>query len=184
MLRALDADRNKAQTRLKEAVQRSNTLESSSYSKRLEVELEALKSALRRLWEHPRESIDGVPSAQQHINEMQLEAGVAIGDPEALALRSADQQSDLSERVHYLKTHPQPFAAIRSGMKRHEVRRADRDFRQGDVLILQEFEPLKRNYTGKEIAAEVLYISVPGTFGLPDDLCVMSIQIGQDPKPE
>jgi hypothetical protein len=44
-------------------------------------------------------------------------------------------------RTHYLKTWPGPFAAVLDGSKRFEFRRNDRDFRVGDVLSLQEYDP-------------------------------------------
>ena len=42
---------------------------------------------------------------------------------------------------HELKTWPQYFAAVRSGKKRFEIRRNDREFAVGDVLVLREFDP-------------------------------------------
>lgn len=85
---------------------------------------------------------------------------------------------------HELKTWPEPFRAILAGHKRHEVRKNDRNFAVGDNLALKEFDPHKiagpgeiGMYTGRVIFARVDYISFPGTFGLPDDLCVMSITV-------
>jgi hypothetical protein len=50
---------------------------------------------------------------------------------------------------HELKTWPKYFAAIRSGAKKFEIRRNDRDFAIGDTLILQEFDPDLDAYTGQ-----------------------------------
>lgn len=88
---------------------------------------------------------------------------------------------------HTLKCEPEPFARICSGVKRHEVRKPDRDYQVGDVLLLLEFDPNKvgeARYSGNEILMRVTYISMPGTWGLPDDVCVMSIRElaeGEDP---
>lgn len=87
---------------------------------------------------------------------------------------------------HELKTWPGPFQAVLDGQKHHEIRKADRPFAVGDVLVLREWErqrwespgPLKgvpAHYTGRELQVTVTYLSEGGTWGLPPDLCVMSI---------
>ena len=44
---------------------------------------------------------------------------------------------------HELKCRPEFFARIASGQKNFEIRRNDRDFQVGDVLILKEHDPEK-----------------------------------------
>jgi len=46
-----------------------------------------------------------------------------------------------ASRKHSLKTWPESFSAIKAHKKTFDVRRADRDFREGDTLILREFAP-------------------------------------------
>lgn len=81
--------------------------------------------------------------------------------------------------LHELKTWPDPFTAILDGRKRYEVRKADRMFAEGDTLRLREWNEQDRSrpygYTGREATVRVTYITPPGAFGLPGDLCVMSI---------
>lgn len=93
--------------------------------------------------------------------------------------------------THELKCWPEPFAAVVAGTKRHEVRRADRDFKVGDVLQLREWdpgidqgmsyqlgtEPPPRGYTGRSAEVRITYVSAAGTWGLPADLCVLSIAL-------
>lgn len=74
---------------------------------------------------------------------------------------------------HFLKTHPEPFRATETGVKRFEFRRNDRNFVVGDTLVLQEFTP-EQGYSGKEIRRSVDYILHSG-FGLPDGYCIMSL---------
>ena len=81
---------------------------------------------------------------------------------------------------HELKTWPGPFAEIRRGTKTHEVRKFDRPFAMGDTLRLREYAPanerdLPGRYTGEEMRVLVTSIAV-GSWGLPPDLCVMSIR--------
>ncbi len=79
-------------------------------------------------------------------------------------------------RTHRLKTWPGPFAAILSGVKRYEIRENDRGFSVGDTLQLVEYDQTRRCETGRELSVMVLYMSPGGTWGLPSNLCVMSIE--------
>ena len=78
--------------------------------------------------------------------------------------------------IHELKTWPEPFEAVVSGKKTHELRVNDRPFAVGDVLMLCEYDPLKREYTAMTCNVQITYITHGGAFGLPDNMCVMSIQ--------
>ncbi len=78
--------------------------------------------------------------------------------------------------VHYLKTWRDPFDAVVRGAKCHEVRRNDRDFHAGDRLALLEWDNRTAKYTGRRIDVLVTHVTAPGTFGLPDDLIVMSVR--------
>lgn len=55
----------------------------------------------------------------------------------------------ITRAVHELKCWPKYFAAIRAGEKNFEIRRNDRDFQVGDMLVLQEFDPETDAYTGQ-----------------------------------
>ena len=86
--------------------------------------------------------------------------------------------------IHDLKCWPAPFAAVASGLKRHEVRVNDRPYKVGDTLHLMEWVPAdhhgpgdEERFTGRSFVAEVTYITKGGTWGLPDKLCVMSIRL-------
>lgn len=87
-------------------------------------------------------------------------------------------------RHHELKTWPEPFEAILSGAKRHEVRVDDRGFAVGDILRLREWDPTPtpfsaRGYTEREITCRVTYLSAGGRWGLPGNVCVMTIETGK-----
>lgn len=91
-------------------------------------------------------------------------------------------------KIHELKTWPEPFNAVRRGDKTHEVRANDRDFQEGDVLHLREWRPdqignltgnviRKGEYTGDELLVRVTHVTPGGNFGLPENLCCMSIKV-------
>ncbi|MFH1054067.1 MAG: DUF3850 domain-containing protein [Candidatus Woesearchaeota archaeon] len=49
------------------------------------------------------------------------------------------------------KIWPKYFDLIRSGKKNVEVRVADFDISKGDELLLREYDPEKKEYTGRKI---------------------------------
>lgn len=77
---------------------------------------------------------------------------------------------------HDLKTWPESFRATLLGHKKHEIRKADRNFKVGDELHLEEWDPETETYTGRTLRMYVSYLSSPGTWGLPKDVCVMSLR--------
>ena len=72
---------------------------------------------------------------------------------------------------HNLKLLPEYFIAILEGRKSFEIRKDDRGFELGDILILQEFDGTR--YTGREIVATVL-LKLKNEY-CRDGYCTMSI---------
>lgn len=70
-------------------------------------------------------------------------------------------------RVHELKTWPEFFAAVVEGWKPFEIRQNDRGFRVGDLLLLREYLPDEKKFSGRECKRRVTYITEweqkPGT---------------------
>lgn len=60
-------------------------------------------------------------------------------------------------KQHHLKTWPEYFADLKSGLKDFEVRYNDREFSVGDEVICQEYNPDKREYTGQELHFTIKY---------------------------
>lgn len=104
--------------------------------------------------------------------------------------------------THDLKSWPGSFQAVASGHRKHEIRKADRNFSVGDSLILREWNPavfekamrehategmpeskvkqlkqeaITRAYTGLSLLRKITYISLAGSWGLPADICILSI---------
>ena len=57
--------------------------------------------------------------------------------------------------LHELKTYPKYFQETIEGNKLFEIRKNDRNFQVGDVLLLKEWDNIK--YTGREVGAMVRY---------------------------
>ena len=57
--------------------------------------------------------------------------------------------------VHCLKTWPEYFQKVRIGAKSCDVRKNDRDYKVGDVLLLCEYDPASNLLTGAVVKVEV-----------------------------
>jgi hypothetical protein len=85
-------------------------------------------------------------------------------------------------KTHELKTWPEPFRKVVKGDKRYEIRKNDRGFAVNDILWLREWDPAVQEYTKADCQARVISMTSGGSWGLPDDLCVMSIEVELDPE--
>lgn len=57
--------------------------------------------------------------------------------------------------VIHKKIWPEYFKEVLSGKKKFELRLADFDAREGDILVLEEWDPEKKEYTGRKIEKKV-----------------------------
>lgn len=67
-------------------------------------------------------------------------------------------------KLHKLKTWPEYYKATCTGEKLFEVRKNDRGFEVYDTLLLMEYDPIQKKYTGKVKAFKVTFI-LQGEFG-------------------
>jgi len=56
------------------------------------------------------------------------------------------------------KITPEYFELVDSGKKKFELRLADFRVKEGDVLILEEWDPVAKAYTGRKISKKVTYV--------------------------
>lgn len=81
---------------------------------------------------------------------------------------------------HRLKTWPVFFHDVATGAKTFEIRKRDRNYCAGDLLILEEYDPnlnTPSKYTGERIAVRVTYaVVLDGIPGIPDGFIGMSIE--------
>ena len=85
---------------------------------------------------------------------------------------------------HKLKCWPQYFDAIKRGDKPFEVRRDDRGFQKGDVLVLQKYDPVAGRYMrplpGRpeewELRLKITYILTGGQFGIEPGYVVLGLE--------
>lgn len=75
--------------------------------------------------------------------------------------------------IHELKILPKYFDEVQSLNKQFELRKDDRDYRVGDLILLKEFE--NGHYTGRECGCfDITYIlrNCP-EYGLADGYCIL-----------
>lgn len=56
------------------------------------------------------------------------------------------------------KSWPKIFKLIKSGKKKFDLRVADFRVKEGDILLLEEYDPKRKKYTGRKIKKKVKYI--------------------------
>lgn len=78
-------------------------------------------------------------------------------------------------RTHNLKTWPDYFNAVRRNVKQFEIRFNDRDFHEGDLLLLEEWNPVSKQYTGRREERYVTYVLEDASMGLKPGFVAMGI---------
>ena len=72
---------------------------------------------------------------------------------------------------HELKCWPSYFIFVWAGTKKFEIRKNDRNFQAGDMIILKEWDPETEEYTGRELHGYINCV-VLDCIGLDKDYCV------------
>lgn len=80
--------------------------------------------------------------------------------------------------VHELKTWPEQFADVKYGSKRFEIRKNDRNYHVGDILLLKEYDPETKLYSGNSCKVEVTFCMTTFPCKLVEEgSAVMSIKL-------
>lgn len=75
--------------------------------------------------------------------------------------------------IHKLKIGSEFFKAVKDGRKKFEIRKNDRAFHEGDILVLEEYDPINQQYLGGVIKVEVTYMT---DWEQKDDNVVLGIE--------
>jgi len=87
-----------------------------------------------------------------------------------------EEHRGVTSNMHNLKTWPAVFDPLLTRAKSFEIRKDDRDFAVGDMLVLREWDPLARKYSGRSMKAIVTYLLRGGQFGVEPGYVCMSIK--------
>lgn len=78
--------------------------------------------------------------------------------------------------VHELKCWPEYFGAMAVQRKNFEVRKGeDRQYKEGDELVLREWDAFAGQYTGRQVTRTVIYVMHGGPW-LPSDVWVLGLK--------
>lgn len=78
--------------------------------------------------------------------------------------------------VHQLKCWPEQLKAINDGSKPYEVRKLDRDYQVGHVLLLTEWHPIEQAYGPLRVSVIITHILQGGQFGIEPGYGVLGIK--------
>ena len=81
----------------------------------------------------------------------------------------------MARKTHHLKITSNHFIDVIVGEKTAEVRKNDRDFKNGDYLILKEYD--KGIYSGSECVVMVTHTLHGGQYGIEKGFVVLSFII-------
>lgn len=85
--------------------------------------------------------------------------------------------------LHEVKSWAHFYDAIAEGRKLHDLRKMDREYNVGDILVLKRYDNINGKYTGEEQRVEVTYITsnkVPCAFSssaLDRDYAILSLKL-------
>jgi hypothetical protein len=69
-----------------------------------------------------------------------------------------ERGKEVKNMKHELKIHPAHFNDVISGAKPFEVRKNDRDYKVGDNIVLNEYNPETQKYTGEWALYEITIV--------------------------
>ena len=77
---------------------------------------------------------------------------------------------------HELKTWPDYFEMVKAGEKHFEVRRYDRNFQPGQTLLLREWDPGSKEYTGRQVERRISFMRTAGSMiGIEKGYCILGL---------
>lgn len=117
---------------------------------------------------------------EQRYNEEQE----AIDRETRKKLREKEQERKMQElpsdkaeskiKVHTVKIAKMYYEDVKSGKKSFELRKNDREYKQGDILRMLEYA--EGEWTGREMIAEVTYL-MKDYAGLEEGYCIMALKV-------
>lgn len=79
--------------------------------------------------------------------------------------------------IHRLKTWPVYFSKLLTGNKTFELRKNDRDFKVGDILVLEEFASETKEFSGRSLEFQITYIlELDAYLGLDSNFVILGIR--------
>jgi hypothetical protein len=80
-------------------------------------------------------------------------------------------------KTHLLKTIQPYFDDISLGKKPFELRKNDRNFKLGDIILLIEYNPVSDQIIPKIIATRVTYFMGDNHAGIEQGYCILGVTV-------
>ena len=64
----------------------------------------------------------------------------------------------MDNKVIKKKAWPEMFEAVLNGEKKFDLRLDDEEMNKGDTLVLEEYDPEKKEYTGRKIEKKIGFV--------------------------
>ena len=132
------------------------------------------------------------------INKQSMDWWMAKDGPERTKIMIKNQITEANTKTvltmfraetifyHNIKTHPEPFKAVRKRIKNFEIRKNDKNYKVNDVLILEEYVPdgyfedrdgnkNKAMYTGDALERKITYVLEGGAYGIEPGFVALGI---------
>jgi len=77
--------------------------------------------------------------------------------------------------THEVKTWREVFQDVWEHRKTFEVRRDDRGYKVGDLLVQREYDKDGRTWTGRQVRGRITYKLAGGQFGIEPGFCVLAL---------
>lgn len=77
---------------------------------------------------------------------------------------------------HVLKCWPRQFDEVGTGERPFEIRKDDRDYARGDVVMLVEYDPETKQHTGRSMTRTIGLLGRGKPY--PDGYCAFSLEYG------
>jgi len=110
---------------------------------------------------------DKITAAVQELRDLKVEAEVLIvneAPPPAgdYFLRPGWRDDGVTHMTtpttHELKSWPECFEALNSGTRTFDLRKNDRNYQVGDILVLKEFEPDNSTFSGRWCRRKIVHM--------------------------
>lgn len=60
--------------------------------------------------------------------------------------------------THYKKTWPDYFQMLKDGKKKFDIRLADFEVKEGDLIVFEEWNPEIKDFTGRKLEMKVTFV--------------------------
>ncbi len=88
-----------------------------------------------------------------------METGTS-GNIKSVKLPYTSRSPKLTTTIHQVKSWPHLFQPLIDGQKKHDIRdMTERDYKVGDIMVLNEFDMATGKYTGRAAEAVITYIT-------------------------